>query len=422
MSRRHGLRHFALLGLVPCLPELYLLPAVPAQRFLAFSRCPDASSLPRTACEAVDPLVDQAALCKLLDNAIRDHDEAASERCLTFAARSRIRVEAATFTPLIDKASKRGDLDRAAHWFAQARKLGVKLKNADLVAVITAAANQGNLSAAESWFARAEAEHVHADAATVTAVIKAAASAGNTSRAQHWYRFARSQRMHPNTVMHACLLHALRDDPDAVKHWFRDGIEQDGIVPNAVTSNIVIDAMARAGRMESASDYFRQHRSRYQPDAATFGSLINGAAVQGDVRIARYWLELMEGSGVAPTLVSWNALLKACGKMTPPGKDIAEELFYYMVRTRSLEPDSVTLITLIGFLGKARVKELCAALGVDYARIIRLQVNSRRAKSEALYARQSEQFRRLSRLTLHRATEKPAASRHSDGTSRRKAP
>eukprot|EP00435_Cladocopium_sp_Y103_P021345 s282_g5.t1 len=58
------------------------------------------------------------------------------------------------------------------------------------------------------------------------------------------------------------------------------------------------------------------------------------------------------------------------------------------------------LVSLIGFLGKSRVKELCGELDVAYDRIIKQVVVNRDVKRADSHAQQSEQYRRLSRFSL----------------------
>ncbi|CAK9089500.1 unnamed protein product [Durusdinium trenchii] len=153
---------------------------------------------------------------------------------------------------------------------------------------------------------------------------------------------------------------------------------------------------ARAGEMKSAEEYFQRLCGEFRPDAATFGALINGAAEQGDVDGAKEWMKKMENFGIRRNMVSWNALFKAFRHR--PGSE-AEELFEEMVQQRHA-PDAVTLISLIGFLGKPRVRGLCSELKVDYDRIIREPVVNRAVKRADPHFQLSEQYRRMSRFSL----------------------
>ncbi|CAK9091973.1 unnamed protein product [Durusdinium trenchii] len=331
-------------------------------------------------------------LCKRMDQAIRARDELSATICLDEALRLWIDLEAATFSPLIDLAAQEGDLQRAEQWFENAQLFSVKLDDVEFNSLVTAAANQGNLSAAEAWYDKAVAAGIQPDAVTLTALMRAAAAVKDRSRAKEWYRAAPSLRVAPNEVMHSCLLHALRENATEVEECFAAGRLQ----PNAVMYNTIIDAMARAGEMKSAEEYFQRLCGEFRPDAATFGALINGAAEQGDVDGAKEWMKKMENFGIRRNMVSWNALFKAFRHR--PGSE-AEELFEEMVQQRHA-PDAVTLISLIGFLGKPRVRGLCSELKVDYDRIIREPVVNRAVKRADPHFQLSEQYRRMSRFSL----------------------
>eukprot|EP00913_Durusdinium_trenchii_P009932 g9321.t2 len=222
-------------------------------------------------------------LCKRMDQAIRARDELSATICLDEALRLWIDLEAATFSPLIDLAAQEGDLQRAEQWFENAQLFSVKLDDVEFNSLVTAAANQGNLSAAEAWYDKAVAAGIQPDAVTLTALMRAAAAVKDRSRAKEWYRAAPSLRVAPNEVMHSCLLHALRENAtdsrsgtaigrkpnkSEVEECFAAGRLQ----PNAVMYNTIIDAMARAGEMKSAEEYFQHDPWTELPTASGEGN------------------------------------------------------------------------------------------------------------------------------------------------------
>eukprot|EP00438_Fugacium_kawagutii_P005809 Skav230512 [mRNA] locus=scaffold4943:18736:19878:+ [translate_table: standard] len=330
-------------------------------------------------------------LSQKLDNAVRHRDEQGARECLEEALQQWLGISVVTFSPLIDQAAQEGDLQRAEWWFQQAQLVADKIDQVEFNSLIHAAARNGNLSAAEAWFGRALAARIQPDTVSLTAVLRAA----NRDRAKDWFHAAGNLRISPNEVTHSCLLHALRRNATEVAEVFENMVEFDEVKPNVVMFNTVIDAVARAGDMEAAEQYFHRLCRMGRPDAATFGALINGAARQGDAEGASEWMQKMDDFGVARNVVIWNAFLKAF-KHRPAE---AEEMFEEMVRSNQ-QPDAVTLISLIGFLGKDRVREVCSELDVDYGSIIRREVVNRDVKRGDRHAGESEQYRRLSRFSM----------------------
>lgn len=330
-------------------------------------------------------------LSQRLDHAVRHRNEQGAKECLEEAWQQWLDIGAVTFSPLIDKAAQEGDLRRAEWWFHQAQLVADKVDEVEFNSLIHAAARNGNLSAAEAWFGKARAARIQPDTVSLTAVLRAA----DRDRAKDWFHAAGNLRISPNEVTHSCLLHALRHNATEVAEFFESLVEFDEVKPNVVMFNTVIDAMARAGDMAAAEQYFHRLCRMGRPDAATFGALINGAAQQQDVEGASEWMVKMDDFGVPRNVVIWNAFLKAFRHR--PAE--AEEMFEDMVRSNQ-QPDAVTLISLIGFLGKDRVRELCSELDVDYGSIIRREVINRDVKRGDRHAGNSEQFRRLSRFSM----------------------
>ncbi|CAE7611304.1 RNR1, partial [Symbiodinium necroappetens] len=122
----------------------------------------------------------------------------------------------------------------------------------------------------------------------------------------------------------------------------------------------------------------------------------------GDVDGAKEWVEKMEVLGMPCNVVSWNALLKACRD----DESSAEEVFRKMVLERGVQPDCITMTTLVGVLGKGRAKELCEESGVDYDSLIRSNLINREVKRADVHGQLSEQFRRFSRFAERNARAK----------------
>ena len=67
-------------------------------------------------------------------------------------------------------------------------------------------------------------------------------------------------------------------------------------------------------------------------DTAVYNTLINACAGAGDVERALETLEAMQEEGIAPDVITYTSLIKACGNNEGIGMtNMAEEIFDAMV-------------------------------------------------------------------------------------------
>lgn len=104
-----------------------------------------------------------------------------------------------------------------------------------------------------------------------------------------------------------------------------------GVAPRAVTHNILLDALLKAGRVDEALEYFygvaaeaarepreqqRQHRARAaRPpppmlDSTTYDILLSGLVQNGRVSTAGVVHQMMGKAGLPPTIYTFAALVR----------------------------------------------------------------------------------------------------------------
>lgn len=86
-----------------------------------------------------------------------------------------------------------------------------------------------------------------------------------------------------------------------------------GVVPNAVTYNCVIDAFGKEGRADEALKMVHKMRAEGQsPDSFTVSALIDANGKRGDAWAAVRIFKEMQEWGVKPNVVTFSAVLNVC--------------------------------------------------------------------------------------------------------------
>ena len=79
--------------------------------------------------------------------------------------------------------------------------------------------------------------------------------------------------------------------------------------------------------------------------------MIDACAKQGEAAKAEGWLSRMQGAGLQPDVISYNAVINACARSRPPARESAERIFLWMVGA-SVPPNAITLRTLARAIGQ----------------------------------------------------------------------
>mmetsp|Transcript_77883 Transcript_77883/g.251949 ORF Transcript_77883/g.251949 Transcript_77883/m.251949 type:complete len:754 (+) Transcript_77883:64-2325(+) len=339
------------------------------------------------------------ALSALVDIAARQRDVDAAEHWFQVADDAGVAVDLFTVTPFIHAAGSRGDFARAERWFRRSLEAGLECNVVPLTALIDAAATSREFRTAEQWFLWALKAGVSCNVVTVTALIKAAGKSGVVLDEEQRESYFLASGVQPNLITYGAMMEAARPNAEAVENILDLAIRRN-LVPNNVMYNTVIDAFARVGNLERGVFHFTELAKIARPDVASFTSLINGAAIQGNFEQAQLWFEQMEETCIA-NVFSWNALFKALRNSRSPRTSqsaLVEKLFEAMVSDRGVMPDKATLTMLDIMLGDAAiVDDLCWRFGID-AQPLRSQGYLRRERVRASpHNEAAQQFRRLSR-------------------------
>merc|ERR1719262_922005 len=93
-------------------------------------------------------------------------------------------------------------------------------------------------------------------------------------------------------------------------------MKSDGIVPNMVSYNTMIDGNARTGRMDRAEELFKDMQaSGISPDIITYSTLVKGYCMNGDIDKGFAVLKQMTSRGKhEPDEILYNSLLDGCAK------------------------------------------------------------------------------------------------------------
>lgn len=148
-----------------------------------------------------------------------------------------------------------------------------------------------------------------------------------------------------------------------VKHH----MEKRGMQGNEVTFNALMATAARSNKLEEAFAIYDEmvaKKMNLTPNCECYTTLITLCGQTGQVDRAFQVHEQMVASGIAPNIVTFNALLTACRRGSPKhAAKIALDVLSLMRETPGCTPDVITYSTLIDTLGRdCRFEEMRALL------------------------------------------------------------
>ncbi|XP_052193609.1 pentatricopeptide repeat-containing protein At2g44880 [Diospyros lotus] len=127
--------------------------------------------------------------------------------------------------------------------------------------------------------------------------------------------------------------YAKSGDMENAKEFFNQSPEKD-----SAAYNVMIDAYVKLGDIEAAQHLFDDMPER---NVVSWTSMIDGYCNRGDVSSARLLFNEMPEKN----LFSWNAMIGGYCQNKQP--DEALRLFHQMQSTTSLEPDKVTIVSIL---------------------------------------------------------------------------
>jgi len=223
--------------------------------------------------------------------------------------------------------------------------------------------------------------------ATLNTLIKALSNLRRIDDAKKiWHEMTEVREMVPNDISIGCMVDALvsnsriNEAVEVVKTWkgripmnciiystlmkgfaiqrdtdgafeVLDLMSEEGITPNLVTLNTLLDACARAGKMEKCASVMQEIRTKHglMPDRITYSTLIKGFCNHGDITKALALMKSMKEQGLKPDAIIYNTVMDGC-----VGKDKfaqCDEL-YETMKKEEVRATDYTLTVLIKRCGR----------------------------------------------------------------------
>merc|ERR1719311_653691 len=227
-------------------------------------------------------------------------------------------------------------------------------------------------------------EEDHFTLATLMKAVKVCSSAGFAKKL--WQDMTEVREMQPNDISIGCMVDALVSNDlvgeavELVKKWkgkismncviystlmkgftlqrntdaafeVLDLMSEEGIKPNLVTLNTLLDACARSGRMERCGEIMQDIREKHglMPDRITYSTLVKGFCHHGDINKATALMKSMKEQGLKPDAIIYNTLMDGC-----VGRDkfgLCDEILESM-KGEGVKPTDYTLTVLIKRFGR----------------------------------------------------------------------
>jgi len=128
-------------------------------------------------------------------------------------------------------------------------------------------------------------------------------------------------------------------------------MQEEGIAPNLVTMNTLIDACARSGRMAMCGEILEtmQERHGVEPDRITFSTIVKGFSLAGELQQAIAVMESARRRGFPADVIIINTILDGCSSRDK--FEMFDKLFADMVAD-GVRPTNFTLTVLIKRYGR----------------------------------------------------------------------
>jgi len=235
---------------------------------------------------------------------------------------------------------------------------------------------------------RVKSTKMNPSVATISTLMKAFSSLRRIDDVKSlWHEMTVVREMEPNEISIGCVVDALvsndalDDAVELVKQWkdrvpvncvigstlikgfaiARDSgraqevyemMQAEGITPNLVTLNTLLDAFARSGNMSKAAEILTsiQQHPELSPDRITYSTMIKGFCLQGQVKKAVQVMDSMPKQGLRADPIIYNTILDGC--VQADQLDLCDELFERMQKEQ-VKPSNFTLTVMIKRYGRA---------------------------------------------------------------------
>ncbi|KAI8820665.1 uncharacterized protein EV422DRAFT_587375 [Fimicolochytrium jonesii] len=167
-----------------------------------------------------------------------------------------------------------------------------------------------------------------------------------------------------HTISQIIHVNAVSERPEEAQVAF-DLITQNGLKPDLVAYNHLMDAYCRVGNLKKVVEVFKSiEAAKLVPDVVSHGILIHACVLRKDVDGAFRMYGRMKAKGVQPTQHIYTSLIKGCLR----GNDVSRawKTFDHM-RSTAFVPDNVTYSLMIHACSKTKDAERALGLFEEMA-------------------------------------------------------
>ncbi|KAG0054984.1 hypothetical protein BGZ83_009858 [Gryganskiella cystojenkinii] len=300
-----------------------------------------------------------------------------ARRVLETIIREKLAISGGTINPLIQVYLSSRDYAEVREMTDLMHSHGIRPTDVTFHIMMNSAKYSGNLEGAMQLYSRMLSEGVEPDAWTYNTLLDVIISKltprcgnarwkgdGRAVTAEQIQEYVpkietllvemRTRGIRPDVVTFGKLIHqyvVLRDIEQA-EMVFHEMIKS-GIKPNAVAFNTLMDGFTVIGEMDKAIELFRK-MTKYgvEPDATTFTTLIKGYTNLNRIKAAQDFANSMQqfhGSKFRMDRYGLHTLMQLAQKSSQPYMTLD---FFEIMRSRGLEPDSVTYTILANALSR----------------------------------------------------------------------
>merc|ERR1719316_1259561 len=161
------------------------------------------------------------------------------------------------------------------------------------------------------------------------------------------------KRKYPlNTVIYSTLIKGFAITRNAAAAWeaFMN-MKAESIVPNLVTMNTLIDAHARAGKMDKCAEILGSMKEEFgiEPDRITYSTIVKGFCMMGHIDQAVAVMESARRTGFAADVIIYNTILDGCS--TRDHFEMCDRLYNQMIED-GVKPTNFTLTVMFKRFGR----------------------------------------------------------------------
>jgi len=205
--------------------------------------------------------------------------------------------------------------------------------------------------AMELWRVMTEVRELEPNEISIGCVTDALVSNDRVDEAADFVEKWKS-RIPLNTVIYSTLIKgfAINRQADRALRAFEQ-MQEEGIAPNLVTMNTLLDACARSGRMARCGEILEDMQKVHgvDPDRITFSTIVKGFCLAGEIQQAIAVMESARRRGFPADVIIFNTILDACSSRDQ--FELCDKLFTQMV-DEGVKPTNFTLTVLIKRYGR----------------------------------------------------------------------